>query len=135
MQEHLKTEKEKLTLRENSITQMHKDEKIKSDHLKDANKIVNNAHEIWEEISFEFFITRYKRNIWDLKWNLQIIIVPKDDWLQGIQLWWDGGRGSPISKKSSSSKVSPPPQSTGKKTLNRRTFLQELMIHDHESLQ
>ena len=81
MQEHLKTEKEKLTLRENSITQMHKDEKIKSDHLKDANKIVNNAHEIWEEISFEFFITRYKRNIWDLKWNLQIIIVPKDDWL------------------------------------------------------
>lgn len=135
MQEHLKTEKEKLTLRENSITQMHKDEKIKSDHLKDANKIVNNAHEIWEEISFEFFITRYKRNIWDLKWNLQIIIVPKDDWLQGIQLWWDGGRGSPISKKSSPSKVSPPPQSTGKKTLNRRTFLQELMIHDHESLQ
>lgn len=63
MQEHLKTEKEKLTLRENSITQMHKDEKIKSDHLKDANKIANNAHEIWEEISFEFFITRYKRNI------------------------------------------------------------------------
>ena len=63
MQEHLKTEKEKLTLRENSIPQMHKDEKIKSDHLKDAKKIVNNAHEIWEEISFEFFITRYKRNI------------------------------------------------------------------------
>ena len=51
MQEHLKTEKEKLTLRENSITQMHKAKKIQSVHLKDANKIVRKAHEIWEEIS------------------------------------------------------------------------------------
>lgn len=47
----LKTEKEKLTSRENSITLMHKNKNVKSVHLEDANKIVDNLNEIWEEIS------------------------------------------------------------------------------------
>ena len=48
----LKTEKEKLTSRENSITLMHKNKNVKSVHLEDANKIVDNLNEIWEEISW-----------------------------------------------------------------------------------